>query len=138
MKWAGHKIRTGLVSKLNPIVPTYDMKVPLSLRNGVFCIIANYSQTNEDTKDSFMGTATQNLEFHKVVQGQFGDRTDMDILIDSCLTALRPLSNTPSLSAQDFTIIGIRLINSIDDLQENNGELHYVNILTFEIDFVQN
>lgn len=138
MKWAGHKIRAALVSKLNSIVPMYDMKVPLALRNGVFCVLASYSQSNEDTKDSFYGTALQNLEFHKVVQGQFGDRTDMDNLIDLCLQALRPQSETVSLPATDFKIIGIRLINSVDDLQDNNGELVYINVLTLEIDFVQN
>ena len=138
MKWAGNKIRAALVSKLNSIVPMYDMKIPLALRNGVFCVLANYSQSNQDTKDSFHGTALQNLEFQKVVQGQFGDRTDMDNLIDLCLQALRPESNTVSLPATDFKIIGIRLINSFDDLQENNGELVYINVLTLEIDFVQN
>lgn len=139
MKWIGKDLRKAYYTSLsgniqyNSVsVPVYDLVAPNNAQSP-YIILGSFTQVNDqNTKDSFGGSGTINLEVQSSFTENWGGRQQADEILNSVLTRLNPNTDTINLTSDSIKIVSVEVIGSYDGFTSLNTESNYRNIVILQ------
>lgn len=139
MKWIGKDLRKAYYTSLsgniqyNSVsVPIYDLVAPNNAQSP-YIVLGSFTQVNDqNTKDSFGGSGTINLEVQSSFSENWGGRQQADEILNSVLTRLSPNTDTINLTSASIKIVSIEVIGSYDGFTSLNPESNYRNIVILQ------
>lgn len=139
MKWIGKDLRKAYYTSLsgniqyNSVsVPVYDFVAPNNAQSP-YIILGSFTQVNDqNTKDSFGGSGTINLEVQSSFTENWGGRQQADEILNSVLTRLNPNTDTINLTSDSIKIVSVEVIGSYDGFTSLNTESNYRNIVILQ------
>lgn len=139
MRWIGKELRKAYYTSLsgniqyNSVnVPVFDLAAPNNTQSP-YIILGSFTQVNDqNTKDSFGGSGTINIEVQSSFTENWGGREQADDILNSILTRLSPNTDTINLTSNVIKIVSVEVIGSYDGFSNLNPESNYRNIVILQ------
>lgn len=137
MKNVNKPLSTGYYNLLNGIVVDgsvvsfHYLKAPFSTESPYIVITGMYSQS-DNTKDSFNGSVTVDLNIYTEFEGDFGTMNSADNIAEAVLELIAPLPGKTALLAEGFTVISAKLRGMRDSVSTSEDKSTYEKKITFE------
>jgi hypothetical protein len=139
MRWIGKELRKAYYTSLNGNiqynsinVPVFDLVAPNNTQSP-YIILGSFTQVNDqNTKDSFGGSGTINIEVQSSFTENWGGREQADDILNSILTRLSPNTDTINLTSNVINIVSVEVIGSYDGFSNLNPESNYRNIVILQ------
>lgn len=77
-----------------------------------YILLTSIGTNNNNTRDSFDGTAIVHLTVFTAFEGDFGDAGLADAIGNEILNLVIPIPGTTSIEAEGFNIMGARLVSN--------------------------
>lgn len=143
MKWVGEDIKIAYVTAIGSnivsegkVVEVYDMEAPTTSDNA-YIVLSSIIQNNENTKDTFSGYVTINLDITSSYSEPSRGRSQIDRILNSVLEIVHPNPSTVNLTSTVFKYKTCELVGGFDGFDNGGTDSQYRIIANIQHKFEQ-